>query len=102
MQHSLAWTNAPRSITVISWIFIAFGSIALLTSLLPPVDTDAAQLIVELKAIWIIHVARTLAVLCGVSMLYGFNWARWLLVVRISRHPQCHALVIRAVPTENS
>ena len=49
----------PRSITVISWIFIAFGSIALL---------------------------------CGMFMLYGFNWARWLLVIWLGYHVILSAL----------
>jgi hypothetical protein len=78
--------NRPRSITVISWIFIAFGSIALLTGLLPSVDTTVAQRIAELKGHWIVHVSRILPVLCGVFMLYGFNWARWLLVVWLGFH----------------
>ena len=81
----------PRSITVISWIFIAFGSIALLASLLTPANTAAARRIAELRAqhpfeFWIIHVVRILAVVGGVFMLYGFNWARWLLVVWLGYH----------------
>lgn len=76
----------PRSITIISWIFIAFGSIALLTSLLPYVDTTHAQRTAEFRAHWIVHLARILAVACGVFMLYGFNWARWLLVVWLGYH----------------
>ncbi len=76
----------PRSITIISWIFIAFGSIALLTGLLPFGDITAAQRIAELKGHWIVHVSRILQVLCGVFILRGFNWARWLLVVWIGFH----------------
>ena len=76
----------PRSITVISWIFIAFGSIALLTGLLPSVNTTAAQRITELKGHWFVHVSRMLMVLGGVFMLYGFNWARLLIVVWIAFH----------------
>ena len=81
----------PRSVTVISWTFIAFGSIALLTGFLPPADADAAQRIAEFKAqhpfeYAPIVVARILAVLCGVFMLYGFNWARWLLAGWIGFH----------------
>ena len=60
----------PRSITIISWIFIAFGSIAFLTSLLPYIDTDAAGRIAYLKAHWMVHLARIVAVIGGVFMLY--------------------------------
>ena len=76
----------PRSITVISWIFIVLGSIAFLSSLLPYFDNDTASRIAYLKAHWIVHVARVVAVVCGVFMQYGFNWARWLLVVWIGFH----------------
>jgi hypothetical protein len=76
----------PRSITVISWIFIAFGGIALLTSLLPPVDAAADQRLTEFRSqhpfqFALIYVSPILAVVCGVFMLRGCNWARWLLVV---------------------
>src|SRR6266566_7002027 len=76
----------PTSIAVISWIFMAVGSIALLYHLLP-------QHINELNAphsfgydlAWVCLV-RIVAVLCGVFMLRGCNWARWLLVVWVGYH----------------
>ena len=81
----------PRSITIISSIFMAFGGIALLTSLLSPVD--ALRHIADHPFEYApIYVARILAVLCGVFMLYGFNWARWLLVVWIGYHVILSAL----------
>lgn len=81
----------PRSITIISWIFIAVGAISLLNDLLPLVDHAAARRFAEIKAerplehwpMWAIHV---LAIVCGVFMLRGCNWARWLLVVWIGYH----------------
>ncbi|MBI3465333.1 MAG: hypothetical protein HY000_20085 [Planctomycetes bacterium] len=79
----------PRSITVISWIFIAVGCVALAAALLP-FDAAAAQLAAEIKArhleLWFMLIARVLAVVCGVFMLYGFNWARWLLVIWLAYH----------------
>ena len=71
----------PRPITVISWIFIAVGSIALLYHL----AELKAQHPFEYGLVWVCFV-RFLAVLCGVFMLRGFNWARWLLVVWIAYH----------------
>jgi hypothetical protein len=76
----------PSSITVISWIFIVFGSIAFLSSFLPPVGTPAALSLADLKTHWMVHLARFLGVVSGVFMLYGFNWARWLLVIWIVFH----------------
>lgn len=79
-------SKRPRSITVISWLFITVGSISLLVGLLPNVNTTAAQRIVELKTHWYVHLSRMLAIVSGVFMLYGFNWARWLLVVWLAFH----------------
>lgn len=81
----------PRSITVISWIFIALGGILTLADLRPLVDTAAAQRFSEFNAQHPFEsardfVAHVLAVVCGAFMLCGFNWARWLLVVWIGFH----------------
>ena len=67
----------PRSITIISWIFIVFGSIALLYGVLPFSD---------IKSHWYVHLSRILQIVAGVFMLHGRNWARGLLVVWIAFH----------------
>jgi hypothetical protein len=67
----------PLSITIISWLFIVFGSIALLSGVLPLAD---------LKSHWYVHLSRFLQIVAGVFMLYGRNWARWLLVAWIAFH----------------
>jgi hypothetical protein len=82
----------PRSITIISWIFIIFGSISLLSGLLPLGDVTLDQRIAELKGHWMVHLSRIAAVVAGVFMLYGRNWARWLLVVWILFHIVLSAL----------
>lgn len=76
----------PISVTIIGCIFIAFNLIALVTSLMPLVDADDSRRIAELKTHGIIWIVRTLGILCGVFMLYGLNWARWLLVAWIVYH----------------
>jgi len=63
-----------------------FGLIALLAGLLPNVHTTAAQRIAEIHTHWYVHVSRILMALSGVFMLFGFNWARWLLVVWMAFH----------------
>jgi hypothetical protein len=78
-------TKRPLSITVIGWIFIAFGGIALLTSLIPLADSSAVQRIAPFE-FWLTPVIQLLALISGVFMLYGFNWARWLLVVWVGYH----------------
>jgi len=67
----------PLSITIISWILIVFGSIALLSGVLPLSD---------IKSHWYVHLSRILEIVAGVFMLYGRNWARWLLVAWIAFH----------------
>jgi hypothetical protein len=78
--------SRPRSITVISWLFIAVGVIALLYHLLPHhMPAGNEQRTIEPDIVWVCLV-RALAILCGVFMLCGFDWARWLLVVWIAYH----------------
>lgn len=76
----------PLSITIISWLFMIFGSIALLSGLLPFVGANTAQLIAELKQHWMVHLSRLVQVLSGLFMLRRHNWARWLLVVWVVFH----------------
>ena len=78
----------PRSITIISWFFIIFNSIALLSGLLSPDNLTFAQL----KGHWMVHLLRILGVVVGVFMLRGQNWARWLLVVWMIFHIVLSAL----------
>jgi hypothetical protein len=74
------------SITVIGWIFILFGTIALLASLLSIVNTDSAHRLADLRTHWVVHLLRMAALLSGVLMLYGSNCGRWLLVVWLGLH----------------
>jgi hypothetical protein len=73
----------PRSITIISWLFIIFGSIALLSGVLPFRD---------LVSHWYVHLLRILMIVVGAFMLKGHNWARWLLVFWIIFHIVISAL----------
>jgi len=71
----------PLSITVISWLFVAVGAIGLAYHATEfktgrPFQSDV---------LWVCLV-RLLAILSGVFMLRGSNWARWLLVVWMVYH----------------
>jgi len=76
----------PSSITIISWIFIVFGIIALGYGLLPHAEITGRLRLAELTSHWYVHLSRILMAVGGVFMLYGFNWARWLVVVWIAFH----------------
>jgi hypothetical protein len=74
----------PLSITIISWIFIAVGCVTLTYHLLPRHSAET-QNAFPYELAWICFV-RVLALVCGVFMLFGYNWARWLLAVWLAYH----------------
>lgn len=82
----------PLLITLIAWLFTIFGSIALLSGLLPLAGANTAQLIAEFKAHWMVHLSRVVQIVSGLFMLRGHNWARWLLVAWIVFHIAISAL----------
>jgi hypothetical protein len=71
----------PRSITVIGWLFVAAGAIGLSYH----ATEFKAQRLIEGDFLWICFV-RLVAIVCGVFLLRGSNWARWLLMVWIAYH----------------
>lgn len=81
----------PRSIAVIAWLFIAVGCLGILKDVLPLATPHASQRIADLHSqgaaeLGLIWVVRLLAVVGGAFILYGFNWARWLLVGWMGYH----------------
>jgi hypothetical protein len=66
----------PLSITIIGWLFIAVGVVAL---------TYHSTHLSEDHIVWILFV-RFLALVCGVSLLFRQNWARWLTAVWLAYH----------------
>jgi hypothetical protein len=71
----------PRSVTVIGWLFIVMGSVALLYHL----SDFNAQHPFDIGLLWVCFV-RVVAVAAGALVLRGFNWARWLLVLWMAYH----------------
>lgn len=71
----------PVSVTIISWLFIAAGVIGFAYH----VTEFKAQRPFEYEVVWVCLV-RLLAILSGLFMLRGSNWARWLLLVWIAYH----------------
>jgi len=84
-------SKRPLSITIIGWLFIATGVVGI------------AYHATELKAdrpfqydvVWVCLV-RLVAILCGVFLLRGSNWARWLLLVWIAYHVILSAFHVRS------
>jgi hypothetical protein len=82
----------PFSITVISWILIAVGGITLIMSLLPLAGSFSATRSGHTLEFWLSPLIQILAIVSGVFMLYGFNWARWLLAGWVGYHMLLSAL----------
>jgi hypothetical protein len=74
-------THRPLSILVIGWLFIAAGSVGCAFHFAEL--HSRSQLDYELVAIFLIRLA---AVLGGVFLLMGANWARWLLAAWMAYH----------------
>ena len=76
-RHSMK--KRPLSVTVISWLFIAAGTVGLAYHL-PEFKGPF-----NYELVWVC-ILRLLAILSGVFMLRGRNWARWLLLGWIVYH----------------
>lgn len=67
-------SRRPLSITVLSWLFIAAGTVGLVYHASAfPGEEDLVDAIVVL-------LVRALAIVGGVFALRGVNWSRWLLL----------------------
>ena len=71
----------PLSITIIGWLFIGVGTIGLAYH----ATEFKAERPFEYDLIWV-SVVRLLAILSGVFILRGSNWARWLLLAWLAYH----------------
>jgi len=71
----------PLAVTIIAWVYIASGVVGLAYH---ATEFKSAQPF-ENDAVWVCSV-RLLAIVGGVFMLRGQNWARWLAIAWIAWH----------------
>ena len=71
----------PVSVTLISWLFIAAGTIGLVFHALDL----RAETPFQYELVWVL-LLRLLAIICGIFLLRGSNWARWVLLAWITYH----------------
>jgi hypothetical protein len=82
----------PLSITILSWVFITVGGIGLVGGLVPFGQALFSGRIGQMSRhellleIGLASAIRLLAVVAGVLMLYGLNWARWLSIAWVGLH----------------
>ena len=70
----------PLSVTIIGWVYIAVGAIGFVYH-----STEFGRQPFQYEIVWI-ELIRLLAVVSGVYMLRGHNWARWLALAWIGAH----------------
>ena len=79
-------SRRPLAITVVGWLFIAVGAVGLTYHLLPQqLAGFKARHGTDAELVWVCAV-RAVASLCGVFLLRGCNWARWLLAAWMAYH----------------
>ncbi len=88
----------PRSLTFVGWLFIAIGAITILNDVAPLLTSRASEQWAALGAQWPSELGpawglRLLAIIAGVFVLRGANWARWVLVAWIAFHVAISASV---------
>lgn len=71
----------PLSVTIIGWLFIAAGTVGLVYH---AKEFKTGHLF-DKEAVWVCAV-RALAIIGGVFVLRGRNWARWLLILWMAYH----------------
>jgi len=74
-------TKRPISITILAWLYIAIGAIGIAYHA-TEVRTGG---ITQYDVLWI-ELFRFVAIVCGVFMLRGANWARWVALAWMGFH----------------
>lgn len=71
----------PPSVTIIGWLFIGVG----ISGFIYHATGFKPQAPFDYDLVWVLFV-RFLAIVSGVFLLRGANWARWLLLSWIAYH----------------
>jgi hypothetical protein len=74
-------SKRPVTVTIIGWLLVVVGAVGVALLLW---QVKPSQLF-QNENVWIFLV-RLLAVVCGIFMLRGSNWARWLSLAWIALH----------------
>jgi hypothetical protein len=75
---AMAWNKPPLAVFVIACLYIFVGILGIAHHF-PELMTS------ERGAIWI-ELIELLAIVCGASLLRGYNWGRWLTVAWLAGH----------------
>ena len=81
VADSCAMKNRPLSVTILGWLFIVVGAIGFVYHASELTGGHGSRFYV----IWVC-LLRLIAILSGVFLLRGRNWARWILLVWMAYH----------------
>lgn len=76
----------PLSITLIGWLFIVFGLVSFIYGFLPRGSANPIPQESHFFDTWVVPLIRALASVAGLFLLFGQNWARWLLAAWMAFH----------------
>jgi len=92
----LVMLNRPTSITILSWLSIVCGVCGFLLNLYGLDMVDSSWRIhlyprfwysdMHPLAMWLVPGQWIVLAACGMYMLFGFKWARWMLVAWVGYH----------------
>ena len=75
----------PPSVTAIGWLFIVAGTVGV------TYHAKEFRIPPSAEVLWVLLV-RLLAIVCGLFVLRGANWARWLALAWVAYHVGLSAL----------
>jgi hypothetical protein len=75
------WSKRPLSVTILGWVYIGMGIIGVAYHFTEFQARDAFQY----DIVWV-ELVRLIAIVCGVFLLRGHNWARWVALAWIAFH----------------
>jgi len=73
--------NRPLPVIIVSALFIIAGCVGFIYHI-----KDFYAPNVQLNGLILIQLTRILAIVCGVLLLFGVNWARWLAIGWLAYH----------------
>jgi hypothetical protein len=85
MTEAQVQNKRPLSVTIVSFVYIAAGLVGFVYHL------SDWKLPLQHEIVWI-SLVRLLAIVAGLFMLRGSNWARWLALIWITFHVVVGAL----------
>ncbi len=74
-------SRRPLSITILAWVYIGVGTMGFVYHF----REFLARTVFHYDAVWI-EALELVAILCGVFLLRGRNWARWVALGWIALH----------------